>query len=55
MNIEGVEEATWDDVIRMKEHYEPWNEKRLILDLAQEKERNLAMAVSYFSERNKDG
>jgi predicted kinase len=40
-------ELQWTDVEKVKEYFSPWQEERLILDMADPFEQNLAQAIAY--------
>lgn len=48
-NLYGLPEILWEDVERRREVYLPWQEKRLILDTAQEAAQILQQALTYIS------
>jgi predicted kinase len=45
--VPGWPDPGWDHVVDVRELYEPWTEKRLILDSVQPYEENLVMAERY--------
>ena len=46
-NIPGWHELEWTDVEKVKKYYQPWNEKRLRLDMVDDIEINLSRVKSY--------
>ena len=47
-DIDGFPEPTWDDVLRRRAEWEPWRERRLVIDTAPADE-NLPDALAYLS------
>ncbi len=45
--IPGWHELDWSEVERVKAYYAPWNEERLILDMMNPQEENIAAALRY--------
>lgn len=45
--IGGFPEPSWDDVLRRRDEWEPWEEERLVVDSAQDADGNLAEAVAF--------
>ncbi len=49
-NMHGIPEVTWDDVESCRRTYLPWDEERLIIDSANELNKNLDAALEYIGE-----
>ena len=47
--IPGWHELDWSEVERVNSYYEPWYEKRLILDMVNSLEKNIELALAYLS------
>ena len=47
--IEGFEEPTWDDVERVRAEYEPWDDRRLILDSVGDLAGNVKQALEFIA------
>jgi predicted kinase len=45
--IPGWHELTWFDIEKVKQYYSPWNEKRLVLNMANPFDKNLSKAKTY--------
>ena len=45
--IPGWHELEWSDVEKVKRYYQPWNEERLVLDMANPFIENISMIKSY--------
>lgn len=48
-NIHGIPEVTWEDVENRRKEYLTWEDKRLILDTANNREDNLDKILEYVS------
>lgn len=48
--IDGFPEPSWDDVVRRREEWEPWDDDRLVLDSVDPLDDNLAMALEFLRE-----
>ncbi|MBK9923851.1 MAG: ATP-binding protein [Anaerolineales bacterium] len=46
-NIPGWHELEWSDIEKVKQYYQPWNEDRLVLDMAEPLEENISRVKSY--------
>jgi predicted kinase len=46
-NMPGFPEITWNDVENRRNEYQKWEEERLVLDTAADKEINVSMALEY--------
>ena len=46
-NIPGWHELEWSDVEKVKQYYQPWDEDRLVLDMANSIDRNISGVKSY--------
>ena len=47
--IEGFEEPTWEDVERVRAGYEPWTERRLVLDSVADLPGNVKQALEFIA------
>lgn len=45
--IPGWHELDWEEVEKVRKYYSPWQEERLVLDLTDPFEENLARAIAY--------
>ncbi len=43
--VPGWKPVGWDDVLRMRQYYQPWNENAMMLDSIQPPQENFAMAL----------
>ena len=46
-DLPGFPEPSWDDVVRVRGEYEPWDEDHLVLDSTDDPDANLARALDY--------
>lgn len=46
-DIPGWHELKWSDVEQVREYFAPWTDKRLVLDMRNSFEKNLALAIAY--------
>ena len=46
-SIPGWHELKWADVEKVREYFSPWEEERLVLDMMNPYQENLAMALAY--------
>jgi len=46
-NIPGWHELTWEDVEKVRQYYQPWNEDRLVLDMVDPLDKNISRVMSY--------
>jgi predicted kinase len=46
-NIDGFPEPSWEDVVRRRDEWEPWQDERLVVDSARELEENAAEVLAF--------
>lgn len=46
-NIPGWHELEWSDIEKVKQYYQPWDEDRLVLDMANPLDENISRVKSY--------
>ncbi|MGH9033458.1 MAG: AAA family ATPase [Acidimicrobiia bacterium] len=46
-DIKGLPEPSWDEVLRRRDEWEPWQEERLVVDSLRDHDENVAKALDY--------
>jgi predicted kinase len=47
--VPGWKPVGWDDVLRMREYYQPWNDNALFIDSMRSPEENMPLVLNYIA------